>query len=131
MPDHISVIIYLGELVDNYAELYLPHSFLCLIWVFAPRRIVGIQTKELNQQRLDLQAALKEKDVLLHEIHHRVKNNMQVTSSLLKLQSAHIKDKQVAVMQFPGDPQCFPVTGIIARPEVFHEPDDELITLRK
>ena len=43
-------------------------------------------------------ASLKEKEVLLREIHHRTKNNMQVMISLLKIQSANIEDKQVAEM---------------------------------
>lgn len=86
----------LGSLADQYAKG--DFSGEADIFVRAPRELGQLSAHLHNMARniesrdQELQAALKAKTALTHDIHHRVKNNLQIVSSLLTLQAGKISD---------------------------------------
>jgi PAS domain S-box-containing protein len=51
----------------------------------------NVTDKKIIEQKM--QESINEKEILLQEVHHRVKNNLQVISSILNLQSSYVKDE--------------------------------------
>ena len=57
--------------------------------------MVAHDITQKKKQEVRISESLKEKELLLKEIHHRVKNNLQIISSIINLQAASIQDEQI------------------------------------
>ena len=66
----------------------------------------------VKSQTKELEASLKEKEILLTEVHHRVKNNLQIVISLLDLQGASITDKKNKEVLFQSKSRIYSMSLI-------------------
>jgi two-component sensor histidine kinase len=85
------------QLIDKFGELVWREIYLNPILDNNGKVIevsgIGHDITEKKLAEEKIKQSLDEKEVLLKEVHHRVKNNLQVISSILNLQSSYVKDQ--------------------------------------
>jgi len=101
--------IELSELVlqkqrnQKYAFMSVAIFILVIsLLIFNQYRIKKRNNDTLRGKNAIIENSLAEKEVLLKEIHHRVKNNLQFISSLLNLQARHINDPETLQVLIEG-----------------------------
>lgn len=100
-------LVYQKEIAEEReSKLYLIAGLsvlgLLILFVLYAYRKQRKQSKVLDEKNSVIEQSLSEKQLLLKEIHHRVKNNFQIVSSLLELQSKGIKDDKAKKLAQEG-----------------------------
>jgi two-component sensor histidine kinase len=84
--------------VKEKTKLYLviaSLSFFLMVVTFIALYILRKQSRELSEKNKLIKKSLNEKELLIKEMHHRVKNNFQLITSLLELQTEEIKGQKI------------------------------------
>ena len=88
------------------------------------QKVLREKNAEIKYQRDQIKEKEKEKSLLLKEIHHRVKNNFQIVSSLLELQSKNIEDEKALELANDGKNR---VKSMALIHQKLYQNDDSLI----
>ena len=80
-----AVAVFIFAIADSYPVLLLSYGTWGLALTFQRA------TRTLTRREAQLKVAIQQQDLAMQEIHHRVKNNLQIVASLLNLQASRIR----------------------------------------
>ncbi len=96
IPINVITPFYLQAWFIGLVSLLIISLVIIIIWYRG--KLLKAQNSKLEnlvtKRTEDLNSALGDKDVLMKELHHRVKNNLQIITGLLELQKAQMTDKK-------------------------------------
>ncbi|WP_455757584.1 sensor histidine kinase [Sulfurimonas sp.] len=91
---HVSGVLYFDTFIQKELVMYLFWFFAAYSFGFVGAYLIDRAYKETYLKHIKLLNSLKNKDILMRETYHRVKNNLQVVSSLLALESKSLEDEK-------------------------------------
>ncbi|MDP1802961.1 MAG: sensor histidine kinase [Bacteroidota bacterium] len=91
-PSQIKVLWYYDVFLSVFLTGLL--TFLLNRTIFNQNKEILVQLKDIEKTKAEVKISLKEKEILLAELHHRVKNNLAIISGLLNLQEDAINNTE-------------------------------------
>jgi two-component sensor histidine kinase len=95
------------------------------LWGFISLIKIRKARKRIANQNVGLEQAVKDKELLLKEVHHRVKNNLQVVTGLLQIQSNRTDNEEVKDILEQSRGRIFSIATI--HDLLYKDPDDQSV----
>jgi len=89
----------LSGVAAHFEEFYAPFDQWLEVHAYPSVEGLSVYFRDISKRRQtdeSIRRSLQEKEVLLREIHHRVKNNLQIVCSMLRLQAAYIHHERLS-----------------------------------
>jgi PAS domain S-box-containing protein len=118
-----------GPILDGQADELLNELSSFLSRIIADRLELDRQERLRVEAEQQIESSLREKEVLLREVHHRVKNNLQVVSSLLGMAADRSNHQEVAAAL--GDSQSRVLAMALIHETMYRTDDFSSIDLRQ